>query len=68
MAYTHDLAVHEKLELHELLTFKTTCAAKASMMQNQVQDAQLKGLLNQDVSNARIQIQELQGLLQGTMQ
>ncbi|NLX91467.1 MAG: spore coat protein [Firmicutes bacterium] len=68
MAYTHDLAVHEKLELHELLTFKTVCAAKASMMQNQVQDAQLKGLLNQDISNARIQIQELQGLLQGTMQ
>lgn len=68
MAYTHDLAVHEKLELHELLTFKTACAAKASMMQNQVQDAQLKGLLNQDFSNARTQIQELQGLLQGTMQ
>lgn len=47
MPYTRDLAVHEKLELHELLTFKTACAAKASMMQNQVQDAQLKGLLNQ---------------------
>jgi ferritin-like metal-binding protein YciE len=38
------------------------------MMQNQVQDAQLKGLLNQDITNTRTQIQELQGLLQGTMQ
>jgi hypothetical protein len=37
------------------------------MMQNEVQDAQLKGLLSQDITNARTQIQELQGLLQGTM-
>ncbi len=53
MAYTHDLAVHEKLELHELLTFKTACAAKASMMQNQVQDAQLKGLPPKESTNGR---------------
>ena len=57
-----------KAGIARIADFKTACAAKASMMQNQVQDAQLKGLLNQDVSNARIQIQELQGLLQGTMQ
>jgi similar to spore coat protein len=68
MAYTQNMAVHEKMELHELLTFKTACAFKAAMMQNQVQDAQLRGLLNQDITNTRTQIQELQGLLQGTMQ
>lgn len=36
------LGVHEKLELHELLTFKTTCLTKAQTMIPLVSDTNLK--------------------------
>ena len=59
--YTQNHGSPWKLELHELLTFKTACAFKAAMMQNQVQDEPAPGgLLSQDITNARTQIQELQ--------
>ncbi|MDR6224880.1 spore coat protein [Desmospora profundinema] len=58
-----NLAVHEAAEVHELLMFKNCCAAKAGMMQNMVQDPQLKALIQQDLQTGRQHIQQLQGLL-----
>lgn len=61
------LGAHEKMELHELLSFKTICAAKASAMKEMCNDQQLKSLLEQDVNKAKQCVQELQNLLSGSM-
>lgn len=60
------LGDHEKIELHELLNFKTICAAKASAMQDMCSDQQLKSLFEQDVTKSKQCIQELQNLLSGS--
>jgi similar to spore coat protein len=57
------LAVHETLELHELLTFKTVCMTKSKTMQALVTDDTLKSILQKDVQNTTRDIQELQSLL-----
>jgi similar to spore coat protein len=57
------LAVHETLELHELLVFKTTCLTKSSTMQALATDQDLKALLQQDVQTSSKSVQELQNLL-----
>lgn len=59
----NQLAAHEALELHELLTFKTCCMTKSTTMQGLVTDARLKDLLAQDVQQSRSSIQELQGFI-----
>ncbi|MBU8907891.1 hypothetical protein [Desertibacillus haloalkaliphilus] len=53
------LGVHETLELHELLTFKSLCLTKASVMQGLVSDENLKELMQQDVTMATQQVEEL---------
>ncbi|AOK91219.1 hypothetical protein AOU00_16145 [Paenibacillus polymyxa] len=57
------LGVHEKLELHELLTFKTTCLTKAQTMIPLVSDTNLKNILQQDVNGGTQDIQQLKNLL-----
>jgi similar to spore coat protein len=57
------LALHETLDLHEILTFKNVCVTKSATMQGLVTDQQLKSFLQQDVQKGKQQIQELQGLL-----
>jgi similar to spore coat protein len=59
------LGVHETLELHELLTFKTLCATKSSTMGALVSDNQLKTLLQQDTKLSKQHINELQTILEG---
>ncbi|HOP69998.1 MAG: spore coat protein [Dethiobacteria bacterium] len=59
------LGIHEKVELHELLTMKTVCAAKAMAMKELVNDPQLRNLLEQDARKSREHINELQGLITG---
>lgn len=59
----NQLAPHETLELHELLSFKTVCMTKAQTMQNLVSDAELKQLLQEDVRNSVPAIEELKNLL-----
>lgn len=61
-----DMGMHEKMELHELLMFKSVCAAKASTMKELVGDQQLKSLLEQDFSKSKQQIQDLKNALTGT--
>lgn len=54
---------HETLYLHEILSFKNTCAIKSSTMQSLIQDQELKGLLKKDISCTERQMQELQSML-----
>jgi len=57
------LAPHEMLDLHEILSFKNTCATKAMAMQSIVSDQELKGLISQDITNAKRHMQELNQVL-----
>ncbi|AHD04919.1 spore coat protein [Paenibacillus larvae] len=57
------LAVHETLEVHELLTFKNTCMTKSVAMQGLVSDPALKSLLQEDIQHSAKAIQDYQGLL-----
>lgn len=54
------LGLHETLELHELLSFKTLCMTKSQLMSGLVQDQELKSLLDQDVNSTKGHIQQLQ--------
>ncbi|AZK48221.1 hypothetical protein [Paenibacillus lentus] len=58
-----ELGVHEKLELHELLNFKTTCLTKVQTMMPMVIDPNLKTILENDVRSGTEDIQELRNLL-----
>ncbi|GAB1154995.1 spore coat protein CotF [Paenibacillus illinoisensis] len=63
MMATKELAIHEKLEIHELLTLKTSCATKAVTMLELVQDEKLKSLIEDDLNNSSQAIEELKTLL-----
>ncbi|MBB6452695.1 hypothetical protein HNQ94_001141 [Salirhabdus euzebyi] len=45
-----ELYQHETLEMHELITFKSLCLTKATIMQALVTDEKLKSLMQQDAS------------------
>ncbi|WP_047150313.1 hypothetical protein [Aneurinibacillus tyrosinisolvens] len=57
------LALHETLESHELLSFQNLCCTKSSMMQLLASDEGLKSILQQDVEITKRQIKELQSIL-----
>jgi similar to spore coat protein len=57
---TITLGVHETLELHELMAFKSLCLTKSSTMSGMVEDNELKNLLTQDVTQTKNHIQTLQ--------
>ncbi|OPX83814.1 MAG: hypothetical protein A4E53_04416 [Pelotomaculum sp. PtaB.Bin104] len=54
------LGLHETMEVHELLNFKTICLAKSKMMQGLVFDQELKALMEEDVQQSIKAINELQ--------
>ncbi|AFQ43345.1 hypothetical protein [Desulfosporosinus meridiei] len=58
-----DSTLHETMELHELLNFKTICMTTSKMVQGVVFDQDLKALLEKDVQQSRQAITVLQGLL-----
>lgn len=57
------LALHETMEVHEMLNFKTVCIAKSKLMQGIVFDQDLKALLEKDVQQSITAIKDLQTLL-----
>lgn len=57
------LAMHETLDLHELIGMKNLCAAKAATMMGMVSDSQLRSFLQQDMQSATQQAHQIQGLL-----
>lgn len=60
---TKPLALHETLELHELLNFKSVCLTKGQTMQGMLSDEGLKALMAKDVEQSSRVITELQELL-----
>jgi similar to spore coat protein len=62
------LSMHESMEVHEMLNFKTVCATKSKLMQGLVFDQELKSLLQKDVEQSTNAIKILQGLENNTTQ
>jgi similar to spore coat protein len=60
---TKYLGLHETLEVLEILTFKSLCVTKSSVMGGLVQDMELKTLLANDASTGVKHIQRLQEFL-----
>jgi len=56
------LAMHEALEIHEALNFKTLCLAKSKLVQGLVFDQELKDLLQKDVQQSTQAIADLQAV------
>lgn len=57
------LSLHETMEVHEMLNFKTICMAQSKLLQGVVFDQDLKKLMDEDVKQSITAINELQGLL-----
>lgn len=60
---TKFLGLHETLEVHELLTFKSLCLTKATTMSALAVDEELKMLLANDVTAGTRHIKQLQRFL-----
>lgn len=63
MQQPSQLGAHEMMEVHELLNFKTICAAKAKAFDGLVTDKDLKALMQQDLQQSLQALNDLQGLL-----
>ncbi len=57
------LAMHETLEVHEVLLFKTACLTKSKAMSELVQDSKLKKLLEEDIELSEKAIKDLSKIL-----
>ncbi|MDO6849836.1 spore coat protein [Priestia megaterium] len=57
------LAMHEMLEVHEILTLKTSCVTKGTAMLELVEDEDLKKILEEDVQTSTEAIKELKKIL-----
>lgn len=57
------LAMHEMLEVHEVLLFKTACVTKSSVMVEKVEDSKLKKLLEEDIKLSTKAIEDLREVL-----
>lgn len=59
-----ELALHEKLEVHEVLIFKTACATKSKAMLELAEDKKLKKMLEEDIRLSAKAIKELRDILE----
>lgn len=57
------LGLHETMEIHEVLNFKTDSAMRSKLMQGVVQNKDLKRLLEQDVRESTKAMKDLRSLL-----
>ncbi|WP_040203754.1 hypothetical protein [Neobacillus jeddahensis] len=53
------LALHETMETHEILNFKTICLLRSKLMQGICFDNELKALMEKDVQQSIMDINEL---------
>jgi similar to spore coat protein len=53
------LALHETMEAHEILNFKTVCLLRSKLMQGICFDNELKALMEKDVQQSIMDINEL---------
>jgi similar to spore coat protein len=61
---TKELAMHEKLEVHEILIMKTACATKSRAIVDLIEDEKLKKLVEEDIKSSSVAIEELKGILE----
>jgi similar to spore coat protein len=54
-----NLALHETMETHEILNFKTVCLLKSKLMQGICFDNELKELMEKDVQQSINDVNEL---------
>lgn len=57
------LALHERLELQEILTFKNLCLTKAAIMQGVVGCKELKAILATDTKEGKRHVEQLNKIL-----
>ncbi|GHI01549.1 hypothetical protein [Neobacillus kokaensis] len=57
------LALHETLDLHELLAFKNLCLTKTTTMSKLAQDEELRTMLEADTAAGMQHIQQIQQFL-----
>jgi similar to spore coat protein len=55
------LALHETMETHEILNFKTVCLLRSKLMQGLCFDNELKKLMEKDVQQSIKDVNELLG-------
>ena len=58
------LALHERLELHEILTFKNICLTTATLMDGLVGCEKLKEILQTDVKEGKVHVEQLAKLIE----
>lgn len=58
-----ELAMHEKLEVHEVLTFKTACVAKSKLFVDLIEDEGLKEIVEEDLELSTKAIKDLRKIL-----
>jgi similar to spore coat protein len=63
MQTQQNMALHETLELHELMMSKTVCLLEAKARQQLVHDPVLKALILTDIQNTTQAVKEMQGIL-----
>lgn len=56
---TEYLALHETMETHEIINFKTVCLLRSKLMQGLCFDNELKALMEKDVQQSIKDINEL---------
>ncbi|WP_312086956.1 spore coat protein [Exiguobacterium sp.] len=57
------LAIHETLEIHEIMTMKQSCLVKAVAVRSFVKDETLEKLIAQDIKDSEQALNDLQKLL-----
>ncbi len=57
------LAIHETLEIHEIMTMKQSCLVKAVAVRSFVKDETLEKLIAQDIKDSEQALNDLQRLL-----
>ena len=57
------LALHERLELQEILAFKNLCLTKVAVAQGIVGCEELKGILTLDVKEGKKHVEQLNTIL-----
>ncbi|MDI7742298.1 spore coat protein [Lysinibacillus fusiformis] len=60
---TKELALHEQLEAHEVLIFKTACVTKSRLFVDLVQDEELKDIIQEDLELSTKAIKDLRKVL-----
>ncbi len=58
-----ELAIHETLEIHEVMTMKQACLVKAHAVSFLIKDDELRKLVEQEVKDTEKALDELQKLL-----